>query len=257
MDAFAKACPLQLCISLDTAGDRQAHFKKEFQRNGWPKTPEFCIVKRDHENPGRGCYTSHLTCMKKGLEAKVPWLLVFEDDITFEKKTKPEVWKEVTQFMKTNKEWDIILLGHCTGDYRKETETCPLLKNVPNYKYISKAKCLCTHAILYSKKFMQRMVTDYPEYVGYEIDDFYAVGMQNLNMYVVQQVFGQSDKFESTIDDDSVERQYLTPSEQKKAATEEEGFESSGEEDRTLQWFHWNCAIVMLLALIMVILRVH
>jgi hypothetical protein len=194
------------CISLRTSTDRQKDTVKEFRKHGIDPLP-FHKVDRDNENPGRGCYMSHFECMTQALAADQPHALVFEDDVVFHD-VSGTVWKEIAAFIK-NHPFDILLLGWCKGGgYRKGM--CSKSDRVPGYKHVYRSKCLCTHAVVYSRAFMEYFTKHHAKYPGYEIDDVFAE-LPNVDMYIVSpELFDQRD-VDSTIDDDSVERVFIKP----------------------------------------------
>lgn len=206
MEDLFEVIPWSRCISVQTSADRRQDTRKEFAKKGL-KNPTFLVVQRDNENPGRGCYMSHLACMKKALRENQPCALVMEDDAVFEKVPRA-AWQEAAHFIATQP-FDILLLGWCKGSgYRKGM--CLKSTKVTGYSYIYKTKCLCTHAVVYSKAFMDYFVTNHSEYPGYEIDDVFAE-LPAVDVYIVSpMLFGQRD-VPSVIDDPNVERAFEKP----------------------------------------------
>lgn len=201
MDELLSVCPWSRCISLKTSGDRRRDTREEFTRNNVP-SPIFHVVARDNENPGRGCYMSHLNCMKKALAANQPHALVFEDDVTINKVPK-KVWREAALFVASHP-FDILLLGWCTGDgYR--SNMCTRSEKVFGYDHVYKTKCLCLHAVVYSKQFMEYFTEHHAEYPGYEIDDVF-VELPGVDMYIIRPELFDQRGVPSTIDDANVER---------------------------------------------------
>jgi hypothetical protein len=201
MNNVFDVCPWSRCISLDTSTDRRLATKKEFEKKNL-KTPTFFIVKRDNANPGRGCYMSHLKCMKKALKADQSYALVFEDDVRI-RHIRTEVWEEISVFIASHP-FDILLLGWCTGDgYRKNM--CTRSDKVWGYDYVYKTKCLCTHAVVYSKQFMEHFTEHHAEYPGYEIDDVFAE-LPGVDVFIVRPALFDQRGDPSTIDDESIER---------------------------------------------------
>lgn len=202
MQSLFDACPWSRCISIKESEDRRTAFRTQFEKRGM-RPPTCLLVKRDDENPGRGCYTSHLECMRRALRNNQSHALVFEDDIEFAKVPRA-VWEDAARFVVSHP-FDVLLLGWCTGDgYRKNM--CLRSDKVQGYSYLYKTKCLCTHAIVYSKAFMQDFVKNHSTYPGYEFDD--VLTELPIDMYIVSpELFGQSDA-PSTIDDPNMERQF-------------------------------------------------
>lgn len=71
-----------LCISLETRDDRRAILTREFAESGL--SIEFVLVKKDVEDPQRGCFNSHLDCARMALERGYGRVLILEDDATLE-----------------------------------------------------------------------------------------------------------------------------------------------------------------------------
>ena len=205
MNALFEACPWSRCISLRESSDRRKDTREEFARRG--QTVTFHVVQRDNDNPGRGCYSSHYNCMVKALKANQPRALVVEDDVEFAKAPRA-AWEDAARFLETES-FDILLLGWCTGDYRANMCTRTPKTRVPGFAHVYATKGLCTHAVVYSKKFMERFVKNHEKYPGYEIDDVFVD--MDLEMYIVAPLLFDQRPVESTIDDATVERVYLKP----------------------------------------------
>ena len=80
----------------------------------------------------QGCFLSHFAIWKEIIDNKIPYMMVFEDDVLFHSK-----WHELCPqyFEHTPKDYEIIYLGN-----RNDNEkTACIHKNVPVY---------CTHAML-------------------------------------------------------------------------------------------------------------
>lgn len=145
---------------------------------------------------------SHLKCMKRALDAGQSHALVFEDDVSF-RNVPQRVWDDAARFIASHP-FDVLLLGWCTGDgYRPNM--CRRTKQVPGYKHIYETKCLCTHAVVYSKTFMEFFVQEYSNYPGYEIDDVFT-DIPGLEMFMVSPALFDQRDVESTIDDPHIER---------------------------------------------------
>ena len=71
------------CISVAERSDRRELARKQFALVGLLGRVEFVIVARHPENPAQGIFESHLLCLNKGLAAGARHILVFEDDVFF------------------------------------------------------------------------------------------------------------------------------------------------------------------------------
>jgi len=98
------------CISLEEREDRRRSALDEFLRVGLAGKVEFVIVKRHPYNVMQGMYESHMTCLRKGLEAGAQNIVIFEDDVVFDR-FDAERLKNCTRFLAANPSWKVLLLG--------------------------------------------------------------------------------------------------------------------------------------------------
>ena len=98
------------CISLEEREDRRQAAAASFSTVGLTGKVEFVIVKRHPLNIEQGMYESHMTCLRKGLEAGAERIVVFEDDVVFDR-FDAERFKECTQFLLEHPSWKVLLLG--------------------------------------------------------------------------------------------------------------------------------------------------
>jgi GR25 family glycosyltransferase involved in LPS biosynthesis len=98
------------CISLTSRPDRQAEARVQFARVGLTERVEFHIVEKHPEDCEQGIYESHLQCIRKGLEAGAERILIFEDDILFDR-VSPERIARITAFLDAHQSWHMLLLG--------------------------------------------------------------------------------------------------------------------------------------------------
>lgn len=149
------------CISVQgTQGfERRRVVTNEFLSRGI-QPPVFNIGIRNAKNPGKGCYDAHVRCMRQALAANVPYALVFEDDVGFSSNTYG--WTDVTKFLEREK-FDVLLLGWCVGGHRPGV--CEKnRRDVPGYPTLTRGRCFCLHAVVYSRGFMQRFMRDASTY---------------------------------------------------------------------------------------------
>ena len=71
------------CITLTSRPDRMREAERQFAAVDLDGSVEFLLAEKDHENPERGIYQSHMLCLQKGLEAGARHILIFEDDVFF------------------------------------------------------------------------------------------------------------------------------------------------------------------------------
>ena len=109
---------------------------------------QFFNVSR-HSNGKQGCYESHVKIMQECLDQNIDKVLIFEDDFDIGVFTW-ERMLEVTKFMNSDTEWDILYLG-CFPDIWKGYHTHEI-------GHIYKTQATQTHSYVVSRLFMQKMI---------------------------------------------------------------------------------------------------
>jgi GR25 family glycosyltransferase involved in LPS biosynthesis len=145
--AFDKA----YCISLDARTDRREEARAQFAKVGLTDKVEFVVVPKHPFDCEQGVYESHRICMQKGLAAGARQILIFEDDIVFDR-FDPERLKHGVHFMKTHPQWHLLFLG-CMVKGSRATEY-PAVRRI-RYRSL-------THAYVIQRAFAQTLVTHYP-----------------------------------------------------------------------------------------------
>lgn len=158
------------CISLRERPDRREHAKREFRRVGLADKVEFLIIDRHPYSCEQGIYESHLTCIRKGLEAGAERIAIFEDDILFDR-FSPEKLKNCVQFLSRHPAWNALFFG-CLVTGSKKTG----YKNILKITYRSLA-----HAYVLSRRFAEVLVQRpwqeiaYDEFMQSFNGEFYAI----------------------------------------------------------------------------------
>lgn len=158
------------CISLDERTDRREEAKRQFGKIGLLEKVEFVIVKKHPHNIEQGIFESHLNCLEKGIRAGANTIVVFEDDILFER-FSPSDLKNCIDFLSTNHHWNALYFG-CLVSSSKKTQNRSVLK----IKY----RCL-THAYVFSRKFAESLVKipwqeiPFDDFLRSLNDEFYAI----------------------------------------------------------------------------------
>ena len=147
------------CISLSHRTDRREEAGRQFAAVGLSGKVEFFIVEKDSEDPERGCYESHLACLRRGLEAGAESIAVFEDDILFDRFT-PERLNRAVSFCRDHKRFHMLFLGCLVARSRRT--------DYPGIRGIS-YRCL-THAYVVHRRFAEVLVRRPWQNVAY--DDF-------------------------------------------------------------------------------------
>ena len=98
------------CISVKERDDRRAAVRTQFEKVGLSHRVEFVLVDKHPTNPERGIYESHLICMQKGLAAGADTIVIFEDDVVFER-FNPETLRRCVEFLSSTPEWKMCHFG--------------------------------------------------------------------------------------------------------------------------------------------------
>jgi len=114
------------CISLDERADRREQAKVQFRAVGLADKVEFVVVKKHPVDCEQGIYESHILCMEKGIRAHADTILIFEDDIVFDR-FNPDTIEKCIDFLATNTDWKIMFLG-CMVKKSAKTENSSVLK---------------------------------------------------------------------------------------------------------------------------------
>jgi GR25 family glycosyltransferase involved in LPS biosynthesis len=98
------------CISLAERTDRQKEARAQFAAVGLSGRVEFVIVRKHPDDCEQGIFESHQLCMRKGIAAGAERILIFEDDIVFDRAT-PDIVTNGMNFIKIHNHWRILFLG--------------------------------------------------------------------------------------------------------------------------------------------------
>lgn len=135
------------CISLDEREDRRQEAERQFRAVGLTGGVEFVIVKKHPVDNERGIYESHLECFRRGIAADARNMLVFEDDIVFER-FSTEVLSDCVRFMSSHDDWKLFFFGCLTSGSRKTANA-----SVLSVRYRS-----LTHAYAVQRRFAESLL---------------------------------------------------------------------------------------------------
>lgn len=107
------------CISLEERPDRRDNARRQFQKVGMGNLVEFVVVKKDSQDSEKGIYESHMACIRKGLGSGANTMLIFEDDIVFDRFCADRLARCV-DFLTSSGDWQVFFLG-CIVSRAKET----------------------------------------------------------------------------------------------------------------------------------------
>ena len=132
------------CISVDQREDRRAEARTQFEKVGLLDKVEFVIVKKHPRNFEQGIFESHMTCIRKGIEANASNIVIFEDDILFER-FSPANLKRCIEFLSADSNWNALFFGCLVAGSKKTENEC-----VIKVKYRSLA-----HAYVLNRRFAE------------------------------------------------------------------------------------------------------
>ena len=137
------------CISVRERTDRQIEAKCQFAAVGLSDLVEFFFVEKgkDPEDIEKCIYESHMACIQKGLDTGARQILIFEDDIIFDR-FDPEKLEASIRFLQSKPEWKILLLGSLVKGLRPTG-----VKAVMKAKYRS-----LSHAYALNRDFAKEIV---------------------------------------------------------------------------------------------------
>jgi GR25 family glycosyltransferase involved in LPS biosynthesis len=114
------------CISVEEREDRRQEARRQFDGVGLTGRVEFVIVKKHPIDPEQGIYESHLECFRRGVHDGAQHLLVFEDDVVFDR-FSPRVLADCVRFLSLHDSWDMFFFGCLTSGSRR-TANASVLK---------------------------------------------------------------------------------------------------------------------------------
>jgi len=158
------------CISVAERNDRRTTVRAEFEKVGLSQRVEFVLVDKHPANPERGIYESHLICMRKGLQAGANSIVIFEDDVVFER-FDPETLRRCTAFLSSTPNWKMCHFGCLVK--RSFRTPCPSVRRI-RYRAL-------THAYVIHRLFAEDVIRKpwhnipYDDFLQGFHDDLYAV----------------------------------------------------------------------------------
>lgn len=136
------------CISLTNRTDRRDEAAAQFARVGLADRVQFWLVEKHPDDSEQGIFESHMGCLRHALQAGAKTILIFEDDIRFERFSLAALQEAVT-FLKNNPGWHIFSLGCFVRKIRRTT-----CASVVHVRYGG-----TTHAYAVNRGFAERLVT--------------------------------------------------------------------------------------------------
>jgi GR25 family glycosyltransferase involved in LPS biosynthesis len=146
------------CISLDERKDRREEARRQFSKVGLADRVEFVISKRHPNDAEQGIYDSHMACFRRGIRNNARTMVIFEDDIVFDR-FNPEVLEDCVHFLSTTSSWDIFFFG-CLSSGSEKTMHDSVLK----VRYRSLA-----HAYVVNHKYAEALLALPWRHVPYDV----------------------------------------------------------------------------------------
>ncbi|OQX08708.1 MAG: hypothetical protein BWK76_23205 [Desulfobulbaceae bacterium A2] len=147
------------CISLAERSDRRAEAAAQFAAVGLAERVEFVVVAKDPGGAEKGCYESHLQCLHLGLAAGAERILIFEDDIVFNR-FSPLRLRDGVEFCARHPQWHMLFLGCMVkGSHRTDY---PSIRRI-QYRSL-------THAYAVPRRFAEVLLQHPWRHIAY--DDF-------------------------------------------------------------------------------------
>jgi GR25 family glycosyltransferase involved in LPS biosynthesis len=146
------------CISLDERTDRREEATKQFSKVGLADRVEFVIVKRHPIDAEQGIYESHMACFRMGIRGDARTMVIFEDDVVFDR-FNPKVLEDCVHFLSTTSSWNIFFFG-CLSSGSERTMHDSVLK----VRY----RCLA-HAYVVNRKYAEALLGLPWDHVPYDV----------------------------------------------------------------------------------------
>jgi hypothetical protein len=135
------------CISLEERVDRRLAAADQFRKVGLAGRVEFVIVQKHPTDSEQGIFESHLDCFRAGLKDDAETMLIFEDDVVFDR-FDPHVLAECTRFLSSDTSWTVFFFG-CLASSSRQTEH----RSVVKVRYRSLA-----HAYAIQRRFAETLI---------------------------------------------------------------------------------------------------
>ncbi len=114
------------CISLNERPDRRAQAVAQFARVGLAGRMTYMCIDRHPTDSEQGIYASHMACIRDGLADGARHILIFEDDVIFERFSSARL-EAALSFLRRQPDWQILFLG-CLVTRSRATESSAVRK---------------------------------------------------------------------------------------------------------------------------------
>lgn len=178
------------CISVKERTDRREKALGQFEQIGIAERVRFMLVERHPTNSEQGIYDSHIRCIRDGLETGARHMVIFEDDVVFER-YDPSKLEAGAAFLKDQDDWAILFMG-CLVKRSRPTD-------VPAVRRID-YRCL-THAYAINRPFALRVAEKPWRNIPFDV----MLSRLNAPCFIVSPAFA----FQSDAASDNVRRKAL------------------------------------------------
>jgi GR25 family glycosyltransferase involved in LPS biosynthesis len=149
---------------------------------------EWSVRHRDPDGK-KGCFEHHRDVMRRAHDAGYEKVMILEDDAMPTDALTPESVDALRRFT-ADDHWDIIFLGHCSGD--------PNRKKPTRYPTIWEMRTQCMHAYVVHRRFMRRCLD--MVYDGkYQIDEVFYRNRDVPIHVVIPMMFSQDLRYASSV----------------------------------------------------------
>lgn len=184
-----------VCINLDISTERRKHAQDIFDKYKIPA--KFFTAKKHPKGGLYGCFHSHIEILKDAYERDIDHLLVFEDDFLPTDAFSEEKLGNAIEFMKTNKDWDIMYFGYSSIKDDIDFKYSSIFDAKICTKDIAQYNPFFTHSLCYSKKAIKSILESYEDYIGIiHYDVFIANHLSFKNYCVIPMIFDQNYYFQ-------------------------------------------------------------
>jgi len=144
MSNFESLIQNHFYINLDCRNDRLVACEAELKKIGLDRPCRFSAIKTKQGIVG--CGMSHLTCIENAKKDNLPYIAIFEDDIVISKPNK--LRNQVDRILKSQVEWDVLLLGGNAFTPHKEVGEDHVIVN----------RCYCGTAYIVKQQYYDTMI---------------------------------------------------------------------------------------------------
>ena len=106
------------CISLAHRTDRRNEAGAQFTRVGLGERVRFWIVEKHPTHSEQGIFESHMSCLRNALQAGAETILIFEDDVQFDR-FSPARLEGAVSFLTSTPGWHMFFLGCFVRNMRR------------------------------------------------------------------------------------------------------------------------------------------